>query len=135
MGDVDEDTMAVLLSAFRIHRKECAVDDGSRLSVPSRELEFDITYGTFALELRHLPCPNFRFHEITGARSLQIFQRFDAEHLQKCRIGIDDLAVQRRNVNSLFQAQRKLAERARIAQAAKASFFPGLGLGLPSAPG
>src|SRR5438445_820860 len=65
MGDVDEDTMAVLLSAFRIHRKECAVDDGSRLSVPSRELEFDITHGTFALELRHLPFPNFRFRGIS----------------------------------------------------------------------
>src|SRR5207244_10931585 len=116
MGDVDEDTMAVLLSAFRIHRKECAVDDGSRLSVPSRELEFDITHGTFALELRHLPCPNFRFQEIAGARSLQIFQLFKAEHLQKCRVGIDELALPLRKIKSLFQEERNHAEVSTVAR-------------------
>src|SRR5438105_10426714 len=82
MRDVNENSVAVFLSAFRIDRQKCAIDDGSRHSVAARKLKFDISHRSFALELRHLPRPNFRPHEVTGAISLQIFERLDAEHLQ-----------------------------------------------------
>src|SRR5882724_1527964 len=103
MRDVDENPVTVLLATFLIYRQEGAVDDRPGFSVAPSELKFDIAHRAVAFELCHLPRPNFRSHEVAGAISLQIIQRLDSEHLEKRGICIDDLPVQGRDVNSLFQ--------------------------------
>jgi hypothetical protein len=55
----------------------------------------------------------------------EIVYRVDAEHLEECRVRVDDLSVQRRYINSFLQPARKLAERFWITQAAKSSSFFG----------
>ena len=133
MRDVHENSVTVLVTGLRIHREKCAVDYGPRLTIAPGELKLDISHGSIALELRHFSRSHLRSHKIAGAIALQFLQRLDPEHLEECRIGVDNLPVERRDVDSLFQAQRQLAECVRIAQTAKTSLFLGLSGGLETA--
>src|SRR5438876_11151087 len=107
MRDVHENSVTVLVTSFRIDRQKCAVDYRPRLTVTPRELKLDIANGSLALELCHFSRSHLWSHKIAGAITLQLLQRLDPEHLEERRIGVDDLPVQRRNVNSLFQALRQ----------------------------
>ena len=126
LGNVDENSVAVFLAAIRVDRQKCAADDGSYFSVAASELKLDVAHRSLSLQLRHFSRAHVGPYEIARAITLQIFERIDAEHLEKRWIRIHDLAVQSRDVDSLLEAQRELAERARITQIAKAFWFPGL---------
>jgi hypothetical protein len=133
LSDVDENPVTVLLSGVWIDGEESAVDDCSHFTIAACELEFDVPDGAVAFQKRHFTRSYFGFHEIAGARSPQILERFDAEHFQKSRIGVYDLAVQRRYVDSFLEAQCQLAERLGIGQIAETFLFSELGRGFGAA--
>src|SRR6185503_1535815 len=74
MGDVDQNSVAILLPGFRIDRQESAVDDSSRLPIATRQLELYVPHRTFALQRRHLAGAYLWSHEITGAIPPQLLQ-------------------------------------------------------------
>jgi hypothetical protein len=120
----------VLLAGLSIDGEKSAVDDRSDLPIAPRQLELDVPNGAVALELRHFPGSYLGPHEVAGAGTPQFLQRFDAEHFEERRIGVDDLPVQSRDVDSFLQTQRKLAERLGIAQISNTLLFFGLSGGL-----
>jgi len=130
LSDVDENSVTVLFTGLRIDREKGAVGNGSYFSVAPGQLKFDVPHRAIALQLRHLPGSYLGPDEVTRARALKLLQRFDAKHFEKSRIAVDDLAVQRRDVDSFLQTQRHLTERVGIAQASKTFLFFGLSGGL-----
>ena len=133
LRDVDENPVTVLLAGLRIDREKRTVDDRPHLSIATRELKLDVANRAIALEQRHLSGSHLGPDEIARTRTPQLFQRFDAKHFEEGGIRVDDLAVQRRDVNSFLQTQRELAERVGIAQVAETFLFSGLFGGLGTA--
>jgi hypothetical protein len=112
LRDVDQDAVVPGLAGFRVGDLKRGVQHRACSAVRPADFQLELANRAVACQQLQLLDPPLRTHEQLGRRdSGQLRQRGHPEHCQEGRVGIEDAAVLRRDVDTLSQRRDERAQR------------------------